>query len=114
MENGINKVTLSGFAGADVEVKQLSENQKLARVNLAVHEYYRNGSGEDVSKTNWITLTFWNVKADEAEAQIKKGSFLTVEGRIQTGSYEAKDGTRRFTTEIIVNELSVRAAELSK
>ncbi len=41
MESTINKVVLSGFAGADVEVKNVSGNQKLARVNLAVNEYFK-------------------------------------------------------------------------
>jgi len=112
MESAINKVVLSGFAGADAEVKILSGNQKLARVNLAVNEYYKNFQGEEVKKTQWITLVFWNAKAELAEMQIKKGTRLTVEGKIQTGSYEAKDGTKRYTTEIVVNELAIKEIEL--
>lgn len=112
MESAINKVVLSGFAGADAEVRILSGNQKLARVNLAVNEYYRNAHGEEVKKTQWITLVFWNAKADLAETQIKKGTRLSVEGKIQVGSYEAKDGTKRYSTEIVVNELVVKEIEL--
>ena len=111
MENVVNKVTLVGFAGSDVEVKVISGNQKLARVNLAVNEYYRNAAGEEVKKTQWFNLTFWNAKADLAEEQIKKGTRLTIEGRLQTGSYEAKDGTKRYTTDIVVNEMVIAATE---
>jgi len=111
MESAINKVVLSGCAGADAEVRVLG-NQKLAKVNLAVNEYYKNTSGEEVKKTQWFTLTFWNAKADIAEAQIKKGTRLTIEGRLQTGSYEAKDGTKRFTTDIVVNEAVIKEVEL--
>ncbi len=113
MESAINKVVLSGFAGADAEIKILSGNQKLARVNLAVNEYYKNTAGEEIKKTQWFTLTFWNAKADIAEMQIKKGTRLTVEGRLQSGSYEAKDGTKRFTTEIVVNEIAFKEIELA-
>ncbi len=111
MENVVNKVTLVGFAGSDVEVKVISGNQKLARVNLAVNEYYRNAAGEEVKKTQWFNLTVWNAKADLAEEQIKKGTRLTIEGRLQTGSYEAKDGTKRYTTDIVVNEMVIAATE---
>lgn len=112
MESAINKVVLSGFAGADVEVKTLAGNQKLAKVNLAVNEYYKNASGEEVKKTQWISLIFWNAKAELAEAQIRKGTRLTIEGKLLTGSYEAKDGTKRFTTEIVVSEIAVKEIDL--
>ncbi|WP_131535843.1 single-stranded DNA-binding protein [Pedobacter nototheniae] len=103
-----NKVVLSGFAGADVEVKKLSGNLKLARVNLAVNETYKNSLGEEVKKTQWFTLIFWNAKAEMAEIEIKKGTNITVEGRLQCGSYDAKDGSKRYTTEIIVQEISFK------
>ncbi|RZK35371.1 MAG: single-stranded DNA-binding protein [Pedobacter sp.] len=112
MESAINKVVLSGFAGADAEIKSLSGNLKLVRVNLAVNEFFKNASGEDVKKTQWFTLTFWNAKAELALAQIKKGTRLTIEGRLQTGSYEAKDGSKRFTTEIVVSEMVIKEIDL--
>lgn len=114
MENVVNKVVLTGFAGSDVEVKVVAGNQKLARVNLAVNENYRNAVGEEVKKTQWFSLTFWNAKADLAEAQIKKGTHLTIEGRLQTGNYEAKDGTKRYTTDIVVNEVLIDAVKAAK
>ena len=107
MENVVNKVVLTGFAGSDAEVKVLSGNQKLARVNLAVNEFHKSATGEEVKKTHWFSLTFWNAKAELAEEQIKKGTRLTIEGKLQTGSYEAKDGSKRYTTDIVVNEMAV-------
>lgn len=113
MENVTNKVVLSGFAGGDAEVKVLSGSQKLARVNLAVNEHYKSASGEEVKKTQWFTLTFWNAKADFAEAQVKKGTYLSIEGRLQSGSYEAKDGSKRYTTDIVVTEANIRETEVT-
>lgn len=107
MENVINKVVLSGFAGADAEVKTIG-SQKLAKVSLAVHDFYKNAAGEEVKSTNWFTLTFWNTKADIAEEQIKKGTALSIGGRLQVRSYDAKDGSKRFGTDIIVTELVVK------
>ncbi|WP_443944084.1 single-stranded DNA-binding protein [Pedobacter sp. AW1-32] len=113
MEIVTNKVVLSGFAGTDAEVKILSENQKLAKVNLAVHENYRNMSGEEVKKTQWFNLVFWNAKADFAETNIKKGTQLTIEGKLQTGSYIAKDGSKRYTLDIIVQDVQYKALEMT-
>lgn len=108
MENVVNKVMLHGCAGADAEIKVISENQKLARVNMAVHESYRNSLGENVRKTQWFSLTFWNAKAEIADAQIKKGTWFSIEGRLQTNNYEAKDGTKRYTTDIVVDEVDFK------
>ena len=113
MESAINKVVLSGFAGADAEVKNVSGSQRLARVNLAVNEYYKNASGVEMKRTNWFSLTFWNDKADLASAQIKKGTRLTTEGKLITGSYVAKDGTKKFTTDIVVNEVVIKEIDLA-
>lgn len=111
MENVVNKVVLSGCAGSDAEVKTVSGNSKLVRVNMAVNESYRNGAGEDIKKTEWFSLTFWGAKADIAELKIKKGTRFTIEGRLQNNNYEAKDGTKRYVTEIVVNEFAIKELE---
>lgn len=111
MENVNNKVVLSGFAGADAEIKFFSEKQKLAKVRLAVNDYYKNTSGEEVKNTQWFNLTFWNAKADFAEKEIKKGTKLTIEGRLVNNFYEAKDGSKRYSIEIFVNEIHLKEPE---
>ncbi|MDQ8051902.1 MAG: single-stranded DNA-binding protein [Pedobacter sp.] len=105
MENVNNKVFLSGFAGADPEVTTIYDNLRLARVNLAVIEHYRNALNEEVKKTQWFTITFWNAKADLVEAKIKKGSRLSIKGRLQTNHYEGKDGIKRYAVEIVANDI---------
>ncbi|WP_293308723.1 single-stranded DNA-binding protein [Pedobacter sp. UBA5917] len=110
MESATNKVVLSGFAGADAEVKKVG-SQKLAKVRLAVNESYRNSSGEDIKKVQWFNLTFWNAKADIAEAQIKKGTGLTIEGKLQNNSYDAQDGSKRYSFEIVVYDVVIRENE---
>ena len=111
MENVVNKVVLSGCAGSDAELKTVGGNSKLARVNMAVNESYKNAAGEEVKKTHWFSLTFWGAKADIAELKIKKGTRFTIEGRLQNNNYEAKDGTKRYTTEIVVDEVVVKEME---
>ncbi|MDQ0640786.1 single-strand DNA-binding protein [Pedobacter sp. W3I1] len=110
MESAVNKVVLSGFAGADAEIKTFG-NQKLARVNLAINETYRNSAGEEVKKVQWFNLTFWNAKAEIAEAQVKKGTGLTVEGRLQANSYDGSDGKKRYSVDIVVSDVVIRENE---
>lgn len=110
MESASNKVVLSGFAGADAEVKNVG-SQKLAKVRLAINESYRNSSGEDIKKVQWFNLVFWNAKADIAEAQIRKGTALTVEGKLQNNSYDAKDGGKRYYFDIVVTDVVIRENE---
>ncbi|GAB1462810.1 single-stranded DNA-binding protein [Pedobacter sp.] len=108
--NVVNSVMLTGFVGADAIIKNFG-NQKLARINLAVNEFHKNASGETIKKTNWFNLALWNSFADIAAKEIKKGSKITIIGKLQTGSYEAKDGSTRYTTNIHVTELKIAPTE---
>lgn len=109
MENLNNKVVLSGFVGADADFREFGKKGKMARVNLAVNESYHNANGEEVKKTQWFSLVFWNAKAAEAQLQIKKGTKLSIEGRLNNNIYEAKDGTKRYSTDIIVEAWHIGA-----
>ena len=110
MESAITKVVLSGFAGADAEIKTFG-TQKLAKVNLAINETYRNSDGEEVKRVQWFNLIFWNAKAELAEAQVKKGTALTIEGRLQTNSYDGADGKKRYAIEIVVGDIVIKERE---
>nr|WP_315422649.1 single-stranded DNA-binding protein [uncultured Pedobacter sp.] len=110
MESATNKVVLSGFAGADAEIKTFG-TQKLAKVNLAINETYRNSDGEEVKRVQWFNLIFWNAKAELAEAQVKKGTALTIEGRLQTNSYDGADGKKRYAIEIVVGDIVIKERE---
>jgi len=110
MESAVNKVVLSGFAGADAEVKVVGSH-KIAKVNLAINESYKSATGEETKRVNWFILTFWNAKADIAEAQIKKGTAITIEGRLQAAVYDGKDGKKHYSTDIIVNDVLIRENE---
>ena len=111
MKNQINKVTLCGYVGAEVEVVELHNKQKLAKVNLAVNEYYTNSQGTETKKTFWFMLNFWNELATQAANEIKKGNLIQIEGRLQTAAYETKTGEKRYVTNIVVQNMEVKAAE---
>jgi single-strand DNA-binding protein len=109
MANEKNSVRLSGFAGTDPVIVDLSSSKRMARISLAVNEYYKDNSGTQVNQTQWFNLVFWNKKVLLIEDVVKKGMGFRVEGKLNTQSYTDKKGDQRFSTEIVVNSLEVIA-----
>ena len=105
MSNLRNSVRLMGHAGNQPEVKIINEKQKVARISIATNESYRNANGERVEQTQWHQLVFWNKQADLAEKYLEKGSEITVQGKLTSHSYVAKDGQKKYVTEVVVNEI---------
>ncbi|WP_026896729.1 single-stranded DNA-binding protein [Daejeonella oryzae] len=100
-----NSVRLMGFAGNNPEVKIVAENKKVVRLNIATNENYRNSSGEKIEQTQWHSLVFWGKQAEIAEKFIQKGKEISVEGKLTSHSYTAKDGQKKYVTEVLVNEI---------
>lgn len=107
MNRAENRVELTGFAGSDVELKETSGNKKLGKVSIAVNDNFRTATGEEVKNTQWFNLVFWGGKAEEANQAIKKGNRFSVEGKLSAQHYEAKDGSKRYFTEIVCSEFEV-------
>lgn len=100
----VNKVQLIGRLGNDPEIKETKNGKKLARLSLATDESYRDVKGEKVENTQWHRLVAWDSNADLAEKFLKKGQQIAIEGRLITGVYEDKEGNRRHTVDINVND----------
>ena len=102
----VNRVILVGNVGADPEVKAVGES-KVANLTLATSETYKDKSGERKTVTEWHRLVVWRGLAEIVEKYVKKGTMLYVEGKLQTRSWEDKDGNKKFTTEIVVDSLKM-------
>lgn len=102
-----NKVQLIGNLGMDPEVKNLEGGKKLAKVSIATNETYTNAKGEKVKDTQWHNLIAWGKTADIMGKYLKKGSEVAVEGKLINKNYTGKDGVKRYSTEIQVNELLI-------
>ncbi|WP_456378738.1 single-stranded DNA-binding protein [Lutibacter sp.] len=100
-----NKVQLIGNLGNNPEIITLDSGKKLAKFSLATNETYKNAQGEKVTDTQWHNLVAWNKTAELAEKYLEKGKEIAIEGKLTSRSYEAKDGTKKYITEIVVNEL---------
>jgi single-strand DNA-binding protein len=100
-----NKVQLIGNLGKSPEVKKTDSGKKLVKFSVATDEVYTNQKGEKVKETQWHNIVAWGKIADVAEKYLEKGSEVAVEGKLITKDYLDKEGSRRFFTEIQVNEL---------
>lgn len=104
----VNKVILVGNVGADPEVRALEGGTKVARVRLATTERIRNRQTQEMKEyTEWHSVTLWGNLADVADKYVRKGSQLYIEGRIQTREWTDKDGNKRYTTEIVGNDMKM-------
>jgi single-strand DNA-binding protein len=97
---GINKVILVGNLGKDPEVRFFDNDKKKASFSLATSETYNNKEGEKITRTEWHNVVLWGRLAEIAEAYLRKGRQVYIEGKISSRSYEDKEGNKRYVTEI--------------
>ena len=96
----MNKVCLLGRICADIELKTTGDN-KYTRFNLAVN---RKVSKDEEKKTDFISCVAWNKLAETISKYFKKGSQIAINGRISTGSYEKEDGSKVYTSDIVIED----------
>lgn len=102
---GLNKVTLIGNLGGDPEVKTLEGNIKVAKCALAISESYKDEHGQTHTSTEWVSIVLWRGLAELAEKYMHKGSLVYIEGKMKTRSYEDKSDSKRYVTEVIVEQV---------
>jgi single-strand DNA-binding protein len=107
---GVNKAILLGNVGKDPEIKAFEGGRKVANFTLATTESYKDKNGEKVDNTEWHNIAFWGPVVDVIEKYVKKGSQLYIEGKIRTRSYEAKEGGKKYITEIQGDTLTLLGA----
>ena len=104
---GVNKVILIGNLGGDPEVRYTPSGAAVVNVNLATNESWTDRSGERQERTEWHRLVLWSKLAEIAGQYLSKGSKVFVEGRLQTRSWDDQSGQKRYTTEVVVNDLQM-------
>ena len=105
MGRSLNKVTLIGTLGRDPEVRFMPNGNAVANDRLATDESYNDKqSGQKVEQTEWHRLTVYGKLAEIVQQYLKKGSKAYFEGKLRTREWE-KDGVKRYTTEIIANDM---------
>jgi len=102
----LNKVMLIGSLGADPELRQTSSGQSVCEMRIATNEsWFDKAANERKDRTEWHRLIIWGKVGENCAKYLSKGKRVYVEGRIQTREWEDKDGNKRWTTEIVANNV---------
>lgn len=102
----VNKVILVGRLGKDPEIRSFENGAKVANFSLATSESYKKDN-EKVEKTEWHNVSLWRGLADVAERFLKKGDMIYVEGKLRTRAWDDNNGNKRYTTEVMADNMTM-------
>jgi len=105
MSRTLNKVMLIGNVGKDPEVNFTPSGVKVTQFRLATSESWKDKDGAVQEHTDWHTIIAWRGLADIVEKLVKRGSRVYVEGKIQSRTFEDREGNKRYITEIVADNL---------
>jgi single stranded DNA-binding protein len=113
MARGVNKVTIIGNIGQDPEVKYMPSGGAVTNVSIATSESWKDKvTGQPQERTEWHRVVFFNRLGEIAGQYLKKGSKVYIEGSLRTRKWQAQDGTDRYTTEIVANDMQMMAVAI--
>lgn len=104
MAFSLNKVILIGNIGQDPETRFTQSNTPVTNFSMATTRSFKDKNDNWVNETDWHNVVAWNL-SEWFRNNLKKGSKVCVEGRLQTSSYDDKDGNKRYKTEVIVSQI---------
>jgi single-strand DNA-binding protein len=102
---GVNKVILIGHLGKDPELRYTPGGQPTASFSLATSERWNDKNGQRQERTEWHNIVAWGKLAELANQYLKKGRPVYIEGRINTRSWDDRDGNKKYKTEIVANSI---------
>ncbi len=106
----LNKVLLIGNLGADPEMRYTPSGRAVVNFRMATTRQWNTQDGERREETEWHRIVAFSKLAEICGQYLKKGAPVYVEGRLQTRSWEDQSGMKRYTTEIVANEMQMLSA----
>ena len=108
MARGVNKVILVGNLGQEPDTRYMPSGSAVTNISVATNESWKDkNTGEQVDRTEWHRVAFFNRLAEIAGEYLHKGSQVYIEGRLRTRKWQDKDGNDRYTTEIIADQMQM-------
>ncbi|MBP1890435.1 single-strand DNA-binding protein [Clostridium moniliforme] len=99
----MNKIVLLGRLIRDPELRHLENSDKVnTKFMIAVERNFKSSDG--TRKSDLIPVTVWGKKAEVICKYLKKGDYISLSGRLRTGSYEDKDGTKKYIAEVVTED----------
>lgn len=102
----MNKVILAGRLGRDPEVRYTESGTAVANMSLATTETWKNKNGEQQEKTEWHRIVVFGNTAEFAKEYLRKGAMLAIDGKLRTRKWEDRNGTTKYTTEVLARQLT--------
>lgn len=102
---GVNKVILIGNLGRDPEIRYTRDGTAVANLNLATSDSWNDAQGQRQERTEWHRVVAWGKLAEIAKEYLGKGRQVYIEGRLQTRSWEDKEGNKKYTTEVKADQM---------
>jgi len=99
-KGSVNSVTLIGNLGTDPELAHTQNNIAVANLSLATNEVWKDSDGNRQERAEWHKIVLWKQLAEFACQHLKKGSKIYLEGSLRTRSWEGKDGSKNYSTEV--------------
>jgi len=105
MAEGLNKVLLIGNLGQNPELRVTQGGQSVLTLRVATNERFKNRDGEWQDRAEWHSVVIWGKRAEGLAKVVSKGTQVYVEGRLQTRSYDDKQGQKRYVTEVVARDV---------
>jgi single-strand DNA-binding protein len=102
-ERSVNKAILVGRLGSDAETRYTPSGTPVSRVSLAMNRQWTDSDHQVHQETDWMAIVIW--KMENLASYLIRGAKVYVEGRLQTRSYDDKDGVKRYVTEVIAQNI---------
>ena len=102
----LNKCMIIGNLGRDPEMRYTPSGQAVTQFTVATNRRWRDQQDEWQEETEWFRVVVWGQQAERVAERIRKGNKVYVEGRIQTRQWEDQSGQKRYTTELIANQVT--------
>jgi single-strand DNA-binding protein len=101
----MNKAVVIGRLGRDPELRATQSGQSVTNFTVATNENYKDGNGERQERTEWHNIVVWGKQAESCAKYLKKGRQVAVDGRLQSRSYDDREGVKRHITEIVASRV---------
>ena len=104
-KSSINKTIIVGRLGGDPEGRYTPSGRSYASFSVATDEYWTDSDKNKKEHTEWHNIVVWDKLSDFSNQYLKKGQLVYIEGKLRTRSWDAKDGTKRYKTEVICQHI---------
>ena len=105
MAGSVNKVIILGNLGQNPEVKYLPSGQAVCEMRIATSETYKDRNEQPQERTEWHRVVVWGKTGENCGKYLQKGQKVYIEGRIQTRSWDDKEGKKQYMTEVVANQV---------